>query len=230
MPKSKIILCVDDEKNILSSLKRTLMPEGYEVITASSGPEGLDLLAQHKVDVVIADQRMPIMMGTEFLRKVKEQHPHIVRIMLSGYSDFNSLVSAINDGEIFRFISKPWNNEELKQCVYLALEEKKIIYSLEKLVKNFVTMSDIDKDFEVETYTDGGTIHLKVNEKGQVFSEAAVNDFLKFIFDSLGVEPNSGVNILSSMVAKQNGRVVLTIHVGKGIHLKVDVPDGSSTV
>ena len=109
----RVLLLVDDERNILSSLKRILFREGYNILTASSGEEGLELMATHKVGVVVSDHRMPGMTGVEFLRRVKLMYPHAVRMILSGYTEIETLTDAINKGEIYQFISKPWDNDAL---------------------------------------------------------------------------------------------------------------------
>jgi diguanylate cyclase (GGDEF)-like protein/PAS domain S-box-containing protein len=108
------LLIVDDEPNILNALRRLLRREYYEVLTANSPREAFDLLAQHSVQVVVSDQRMPDMTGTEFLARVKQIYPATVRIVLSGYTDLETLTDAINRGAIYRFLVKPWNDEELR--------------------------------------------------------------------------------------------------------------------
>jgi len=120
------LLFVDDEVNIIAALKRVFRKTGYEIHTASSGEEGLDILKQHPVDLVISDQRMPGMTGVEFLKRVKELYPDTLRIVLSGYSEVGTITSAINEGEVFRFVSKPWNDEELKQTIEHSLEQYKL--------------------------------------------------------------------------------------------------------
>lgn len=117
------VMFVDDEQGVLSSLKRLLRREPYTVITASSGPEALILIDQHVIQVAISDQRMPGMAGTEFLRKVKERQPETIRVVLSGYADLASILEAINKGEIYRFLTKPWNDEELKVSIRQCLEQ-----------------------------------------------------------------------------------------------------------
>jgi CheY-like chemotaxis protein len=109
----KILLLVDDEENVQMSLKRILRREGYKIFTASSAEEGLELMAQHKVNVVLSDQRMPGMSGVEFLRRVKIMYPDAIRMILSGYTEVGTLTDAINKGEIYQFITKPWENEAL---------------------------------------------------------------------------------------------------------------------
>ena len=110
------VLCVDDEPNILRSLKWMLQKE-FEVHTATSGQAGLMLVADHDFDVVISDQRMPGMMGSEFLREVRKRSPRSMRILLTGYSDLQAILRSVNESEVFRFISKPWKIDELPGVV-----------------------------------------------------------------------------------------------------------------
>jgi len=115
--KDKTVLFVDDEISILSTLKRLLRNEEYQLLTASSAEEGLELLKTKKVDIVISDMRMPNIDGAEFLEQVKFKHPHINRMIMSGFADLESVVKAINKGDINHFISKPWDNNTLKKVV-----------------------------------------------------------------------------------------------------------------
>lgn len=117
------VLAVDDEPRILAALERVLKGR-YRVLTATDGAAGLDLLRHHPVQVVISDQCMPTMVGVDFLAKVKSLSPHTVRVLLTGHSDMQDIERAINDGEVFRFINKPWKNDDLlalvEQCVAIA--------------------------------------------------------------------------------------------------------------
>ena len=113
----RTILLVDDEPVILSLLEYILRREGYNTLTVGSGLEGLEQLASHKVGVVISDARMPQMDGAEFLDKVRKMYPDSVRIMLSGYTDLKMVTDAVNKGELFRFLTKPWNEGELLEAV-----------------------------------------------------------------------------------------------------------------
>jgi adenylate cyclase len=115
------VLFVDDETANLRLLER-LFRNTYEVLTASSADEALDLLAVHDVALIVSDQRMPAMPGSEFLKRAAEMRPQTVRIMLTGYTDANDLVDAINSGVIYKYVTKPWVNEELKQTVKRALQ------------------------------------------------------------------------------------------------------------
>ena len=107
------ILLVDDEESVLNALKRLLRRENYTIFTASSAERGLEILAREQVEVVLSDQRMPVMSGVEFLRRVKTIHPRVVRMILSGYTDVNTITEAINGGEVYKFMNKPWENEAL---------------------------------------------------------------------------------------------------------------------
>ncbi len=117
MSESRTILCVDDEIHILNCLNRVLRRDRYRILTATSGPEAMRLLCENTVDVVISDQRMPEQNGTVFLQNVKDKFPDVVRIILSGYADVNDILDAINTGEIFRFLVKPWNDDELRDTI-----------------------------------------------------------------------------------------------------------------
>ncbi len=114
--KKAKLLFVDDEERILNAL-RSVFRNQYNVFTASSGPEAMEFLKRFRPHVVISDQRMPEMTGVEFLRQVKDFAPQTVRMLLTGYSDLAAIVGSINDGEVFRFISKPWDNAEIQKTV-----------------------------------------------------------------------------------------------------------------
>lgn len=113
----RTILLVDDEENITSALVRLLRRDGYTILRANSGKEGLALLERHEVGVIISDQRMPEMTGTEFLSRVKELYPDTVRIVLSGYTELNSVTDAINRGAVYKFLTKPWEDDLLRANV-----------------------------------------------------------------------------------------------------------------
>ncbi len=118
------ILCVDDEPNILSALRRLLRPKGYKVLVAESGKAGLELLQTEHVDLIISDMRMPEMDGAQFLEFVRAQWPETVRILLTGYADVSSIIEAINRGEIYRYITKPWDDNDIVLVVRHALERR----------------------------------------------------------------------------------------------------------
>ena len=115
------VLCVDDEPNILSSLRRMLSLEGFQVSTADSGAAALAHMAKEPADVVISDLQMPQMNGAELLAQIHQQWPKTMRIMLTGASDMSEAIEAINKGEIYRYVAKPWNDEELISTLQSAL-------------------------------------------------------------------------------------------------------------
>jgi EAL domain-containing protein (putative c-di-GMP-specific phosphodiesterase class I)/CheY-like chemotaxis protein len=117
---ARTLLLVDDEPNVLASLRRLLRVEGYRILTANSAREGLELLALNTVQVILCDQRMPEMTGTEFFFRVKQLHPDTVRIVLSGYTELSSLTDAINQGAIYKFLTKPWDDEALRATIRQA--------------------------------------------------------------------------------------------------------------
>ena len=109
----RTLLVVDDEENVLHAIRRLLRSEGYRILVATGGEEALDLLAKNDVDVILSDQRMPGMTGTELLQRVRKMYPDIVRIILSGYTEASTVTEAINKGEIYKYLTKPWENTEL---------------------------------------------------------------------------------------------------------------------
>lgn len=111
------LLLVDDEEGILQSLRRMLRRDGYQIHLATSGPDGLAILAREPIGVIVSDQRMPVMTGTEFLSAVKEKYPDTIRIVLSGYTELNSITDAINRGAIYKFLTKPWDDDLLRSHI-----------------------------------------------------------------------------------------------------------------
>ncbi|HEX3123236.1 MAG TPA: EAL domain-containing protein, partial [Rhodanobacteraceae bacterium] len=109
----RTLLLVDDEQSILSALTRVMRRDGYRILTATTGREGLELLALNHVQVIISDQRMPGMSGTEFLNAVKQLYPDTMRIILSGYTDLEVVTDSVNRGAVFKFLTKPWDDKLL---------------------------------------------------------------------------------------------------------------------
>ena len=135
MENQKIrILYVDDEVGNLVGFKSTFR-QLYDIKTAVSGKEGIEILdANPDIEIIITDQRMPEMTGVEFLSAIKEKHAEPIRILLTGYTDFSALVEAINKGQIYRYLQKPWNEEEIKVVVNQAYE----IFDLRRKNKEFM--------------------------------------------------------------------------------------------
>ncbi|MFM2066028.1 MAG: hypothetical protein RLZZ584_937 [Pseudomonadota bacterium] len=125
-PRQRTLLLVDDEDNIVAALKRLLRREGYLIVTASSAAEGLQRLTEHEVDVIVSDQRMPGMTGVEFLHRAKELYPGTVRMVLSGYTELQSIIDAVNEGAIYKFLTKPWDDQRLRAHIAEAFRQKEL--------------------------------------------------------------------------------------------------------
>lgn len=146
--KRHALLIVDDEKEILRSLTLTFADD-YDVFTTSSGAEALEALSQHPIALVIADQRMPGMTGAELLEQVFQINPHIIRIILTGYTDTASLIQAVNKGHIYQYINKPWERQELKIIVKRALESYELALENQRLLRELQAANERLRDENV---------------------------------------------------------------------------------
>jgi two-component system NtrC family sensor kinase len=147
------ILCVDDEKNILKAFRRLFINDDYEIFTTTDPDEGIEILKKiSPIQIVISDFRMPNKNGIDFLKEVCKQWPDTVRIMLSGYADTAAVINAINEGQIYKFIPKPWNDNELKVAISNAFERyflyKKNIELTEELKKKNEELENINNNLE----------------------------------------------------------------------------------
>jgi DNA-binding NtrC family response regulator len=149
--KEKNILIVDDEDSVRDSLTSVLEREGYTVHQAGGGEEGLLLLKERQIHLVISDYNMPGMTGVDFLKLVRQRNPDVVRIMLTGDPDPQTIIRSINEGEVYRFIKKPWDNTLLRVTVYFAFEtiqleqeNRRLIAALRRQM-NF--LRDMERDF-----------------------------------------------------------------------------------
>jgi putative nucleotidyltransferase with HDIG domain len=154
MQHEHTVLFVDDEVNILKALQRLLRSEPMNVLAASRGEEAIEMLQRHPVQVVVSDQRMPEMSGVDFLSRVRERSPDVVRMMLTGYTEIDVAVDAINRGEIYRLITKPWNDDELRAIIRQAFDHADLKAEIRRL--NQVTreqnfrLQDMNKNLEAK--------------------------------------------------------------------------------
>jgi diguanylate cyclase (GGDEF)-like protein len=139
----RTILLVDDEEDIGAALARLLRRDAYTILRAKSAREGLALLSEHEVGVVISDQRMPEMTGVEFLTQVRELYPQTIRIVLSGYADIEAVMDAINHGAIYKFFTKPWDNDVLRGEVLEAFRHHELILEKEHLLQEIETANHL---------------------------------------------------------------------------------------
>ncbi len=165
MSTKPTILFVDDEERILRSLKILFMTR-YNVITTSSGYDALDIVKQKKVHVVVSDQRMPIMLGADLLRQVKSISPNSIRLLLTGYSDLQAIVASVNEGEIFRYINKPWQTEEIKGTIAKAVD---IALRLEKTAQQIqsVDSEKLEHPAKTEEYLTTKRLNLLVLDEDE---------------------------------------------------------------
>ncbi len=172
------VLCVDDEKNILHSLKRLLRKEDYRLLTANSGTDGLGVLENNDVHLVVSDQRMPEMSGTEFLGKVKENYPDAIRIVLTGYTDVDSITESINKGHIYKFILKPWNDQNLKLEIKQGLEQYALMQSNKMLHKKIFQQNETLKKINenLEDLVKKRTKELEIQNQALELSQAVLED------------------------------------------------------
>lgn len=154
------ILIVDDEPNVISALTRVFMDEPYQIYSAKSASEAMEILKKHSIKVVISDERMPEISGSEFLSMVREQFPHIIRIMLTGHANIDSAMKAINEGEIYRFFTKPWNDMDIQFAVKAAIDKYNLeeenrrlldiirqqVLNIKLLERQFPGISQLDRD------------------------------------------------------------------------------------
>ena len=132
-PSTPTLLLVDDEAFILNALKRLLRRDGYHILTAEGGRQGLEVLASNPVDVIVSDQRMPGMTGVEFLREARKRFPDTVRIVLSGYTELQSVTDAINEGAVYKFLTKPWDDEHLRANIADAFRQRALASENQRL-------------------------------------------------------------------------------------------------
>ena len=152
------ILFVDDEKNILNSLNRLFFDENYEILLANSARKALEVLGILEVHVIVSDQRMPGITGVEMLIKAQQLQPEVVRMILTGYSDIEAAIKAVNEGSIYRFLTKPWNDDELKIAVKQGVDH----YKLLKKNKELFTLNQ-RQNLELKTLNE--TLNLRVKER-----------------------------------------------------------------
>ena len=149
------LLFVDDEENVLKALKRVFMEENYILLIAGNADQALELIERENIQLVISDFKMPGMHGVDLLREIKKRKPNIIRIMLTGHADVQAVMGAVNEGAVYKFITKPWNDEDLRLSVSLALQqyvlvkENKILKEITKKqqvkIKNFSALYDKER-------------------------------------------------------------------------------------
>jgi len=199
------ILLVDDEVNILSALKRVFRLSGFKLLTAESGPAGLAVLAEEPVDLIISDMRMPVMNGAQFLSQAKKQCPDAIRILLTGYSEMDATISAINDGGIYRYLQKPWNEHDLVLTVQHALEQQELKREAARLSTVVQLQNErlaaFNKELEAQVAARTGEIQQTV-----LFLEKAQEDLKRSFMTMLKVFSNM-TELRAGMLGGNSSRV-----------------------
>lgn len=192
------LLFIDDEANILSSLKRLFRPHGYRILTAEGGPAGLALLEQEPVDVVVCDMRMPDMSGTEVLEQVRLKWPEMARILLTGHADIGATIDAINRGGIYRYISKPWNDDEIVLTVRDALERK--LLKAEKLRLEALTQRQNEELKELNA-----SLENKVRERTEELHQAMLS--LESVYEKLKKSFFTSIQVFANLMELREGSI-----------------------
>ena len=178
------ILCVDDEPSILSALRRLFRAKGFQVRVAEGGQAGLEVLATEPIDLVISDMRMPEMDGVMFLEQVRQRWPDTMRLLLTGYADITSIMGAINRGEIYRYIAKPWDDNDIILIVRSALQQRAMELEQRRLQKLIAAQNEELKvlNFSLEVKVAERTAELKqANGALVAANEQLKNNFITSI-------------------------------------------------
>ncbi len=212
------LLCVDDEANILSALKRLFRPHGYRVLSALSGEQGLKLLSETGVDLVISDMRMPEMDGARFLEQVRQRWPDTMRILLTGYSDITSTIAAVNRGEIYRYISKPWLDDDVILAVRQAFELKGLALEKTRLVeltrKQNVELVTLNAGLEDIVAQRTAALHEALDSLEQAHNNLKKSFFTSITVFSNLIELRQGAAAHSRRVADHARRIAKRMKLG----------------
>ncbi|GBD95312.1 MAG TPA: response regulator [Nitrospirae bacterium] len=206
------LLLVDDEEGVLKAIKRVFLEENYEILTAGSADKALDIMEQKTIHLVISDYRMPGRSGAELLKDIKQRWPDTIRIMLTGHADIQSIMGAVSEGAVYKFITKPWNDEDLRLTVSLAFQQysliqenkalKEITKKQELRIKNYSTLVDENRGAMGNILIKSGLIKkagleraLKEKKQDEFLSEALVrlgitteSKIIKAMQDHLNIE------------------------------------------
>jgi two-component system, OmpR family, response regulator VicR len=205
------ILIVDDEPQVARALGRLLRRSGFEVETAASGEEALAKIGAFVPDVVISDFRMPGMDGAQLLAKVKKRLPLALRLILSGHADLRSILSSINEGEICRFLSKPWDDREIIALLQKLLAEREL---LAVLYHPF-------RALPAEAFQQESKLVVRLQRPGEPFStEQIVSLISKFT----GVLEASQLNVVGGLLKQHAGRISFVAEVGSSQQLTLEIP------
>jgi len=241
-PKQYKVLFVDDEENVLRSLNRLFFDARFKVLTANSGFDGLEIIKNDEIAVIVSDQRMPVMSGAEFLEKTRELSPLSIRIVLTGYADIAAAMEAINKGGAYRYITKPWNDNELMMAIqdavdkYRLLKENQYLWQLTKKQNEELKRWSTELECDVQQQTIDLT---KQNEELKILNAKLENNLKSFITsfsnlielrDKTVCNHSNNVAAISMEIAKRMGMTekdIALISIASQLHDigKIGVPD-----
>jgi response regulator RpfG family c-di-GMP phosphodiesterase len=190
------LLFVDDEVNILSSLKRLFRPGGYRIFTAESGAQGLEILQHEAVDLVVSDMRMPEMNGAQFLEQVNARWPDTIRILLTGHAEMGATIDAINKGHIYRYISKPWEDNDILMAIKQALHQKKLELTNQGLEELTRRQNEELKDLNA---------NLEAKVKARTEEVRQTMGFLEITHDKLKRDFITSIRVFSNLIEMREG-------------------------
>jgi response regulator RpfG family c-di-GMP phosphodiesterase len=209
------ILCVDDEQNILNSLRRLFRKDGYELILCATAQEAMDALKAQPVQLILSDQRMPGMTGISFLTQAKEIQPDAIRIILSGYAEIGILTEAVNQGNVYKVIFKPWNDDDLRQNVKLALQQYDLIQKNKELQNAVMRQNEELKQLnqDLEKRIAERTEELSLRNKGLIFYQDALENLPMAVIGISG----DGFIAFTNRIAQRytNNMCLLGSHIGE---------------
>jgi response regulator RpfG family c-di-GMP phosphodiesterase len=201
------LLFVDDEASILSSLKRLFRPFGYRVLTAESGAAALVLMDSEAVDLVVSDMRMPEMNGAQFLEQVSKKWPETIRILLTGYADISSTIDAINKGQIYRYVAKPWEDGDITITIRQALEHRALECENGRLQTLTRVQNEELKDLNAELKLLNANLEDKVRSRTEELRQTL--EFLELSHNKLKKSFMASIKTLSNLIELRCGSAMI---------------------
>ena len=195
---SSNILLVDDEQDVLSSLKRTLRSENFNILTAQNAEEGLSIVNREDIHLVISDMQMPGINGAEFLQNVSRLSPKTVRMILTGYADLDATIHAINEGKIYSYITKPWKKDHLIKVIDLALHTQRLESEKKRLLELTQEQNKRLQEFNVE-------LEIKVADRTSELKQS--NDRLDSAYKDLKRNYQTAIEVFCRMMELRNSEV-----------------------
>lgn len=233
------ILCVDDETDNVEALER-LFRRQYRVLKATSGQEALDLLAKNQVTVIISDQRMPQMSGVEFLAESIKLHAMAIRILLTGYTDIDSVIAAINSGQIYRYVTKPWDPVDLSNAVDKAVERYEIgeelrekNAALQQALDELKTLDEAKSNFMILINHELKTPLTSILSFGDLLAETSLDSDQQMYLSRVKTATlrlQELVNDSLEMISAETGQMKLDKRVLKTKNLLAPLPDFIQTI